>query len=167
MCTPAVRGAQKASRVTLFFQDLLEQNQVLEVGGNTVRLVTLASAKPWLLHSVRPKGQEGDSDVPREDAQPRPLEGTSSKDSAPTKEVPPSQGPQGPKRRASWSTDSADQPPVKKPALQDTSLTPDLRPETEEKTKPQASAPEDKGTGDQQWVRAPCSLGQEQQWLCF
>ncbi|XP_040829101.1 general transcription factor 3C polypeptide 1 [Ochotona curzoniae] len=129
-----------------YVQDLLEQNQVLEVGGNTVRLVTLASAKPWLLHSVRPKGQEGDSDVPREDAQPRPLEGTSSKDSAPTKEVPPSQGPQGPKRRASWSTDSADQPPVKKPALQDTSLTPDLRPETEEKTKPQAPAPEDKGS---------------------
>uniref|UniRef100_A0A8C8RN74 General transcription factor IIIC subunit 1 n=1 Tax=Pelusios castaneus TaxID=367368 RepID=A0A8C8RN74_9SAUR len=38
-----------------YIQDLLKMEQVLEVGGNTVRLVTVTFAKPWLLHSVRLK----------------------------------------------------------------------------------------------------------------
>ncbi|KYO44577.1 general transcription factor 3C polypeptide 1 isoform A [Alligator mississippiensis] len=35
-----------------YIQDLLKMEQVLEVGGNSVRLVTVIFAKPWLLHSV-------------------------------------------------------------------------------------------------------------------
>ncbi|XP_062040777.1 general transcription factor 3C polypeptide 1-like isoform X2 [Lepus europaeus] len=135
-----------------YVQDLLEQNQVLEVGGNTVRLVTMASAKPWLLHLVQPKGREGDTDVPREDAQGRPQEGASSKDGAPERQVTPAQGTQSTKRRASWTmqseagTESSEKPPAKRPALQDVRLTPDLRPGPEEKMEMQATAPEDKGS---------------------
>ncbi|KAM9179444.1 general transcription factor 3C polypeptide 1 [Mergus octosetaceus] len=35
-----------------YIQDLIEMQQVLEVGGYTVRLVAIIFAKPWLLHSV-------------------------------------------------------------------------------------------------------------------
>ncbi|KFZ51116.1 General transcription factor 3C polypeptide 1, partial [Antrostomus carolinensis] len=35
-----------------YLQDLLQMQQVLEVGGHTVRLVAIVFAKPWLLHSV-------------------------------------------------------------------------------------------------------------------
>ncbi|NXK47461.1 TF3C1 factor, partial [Chauna torquata] len=35
-----------------YIQDLIEMQQVLEVGGYTVRLVAIVFAKPWLLHSV-------------------------------------------------------------------------------------------------------------------
>ncbi|NWH66888.1 TF3C1 factor, partial [Geococcyx californianus] len=45
-----------------YIQDLLEMQQVLEVGGNAVRLVAIVFAKPWLLHSVRLKNKPDDSD---------------------------------------------------------------------------------------------------------
>ncbi|NWS75896.1 TF3C1 factor, partial [Crotophaga sulcirostris] len=50
-----------------YLQDLLEMQQVLEVGGNAVRLVAIVFAKPWLLHSVRLKNKPDDSDQPDAD----------------------------------------------------------------------------------------------------
>ncbi|OXB54906.1 hypothetical protein ASZ78_011268 [Callipepla squamata] len=41
-------------------QDLIEMQQVLEVGGNSVRLVAIVFAKPWLLHSVCPVNKPDD-----------------------------------------------------------------------------------------------------------
>ncbi|NXY47646.1 TF3C1 factor, partial [Ceuthmochares aereus] len=51
-----------------YIQDLLEMQQVLEVGGNTIRLVAIVFAKPWLLHSVRLKNKPDDSDQQGADA---------------------------------------------------------------------------------------------------
>ncbi|NWR76120.1 TF3C1 factor, partial [Centropus unirufus] len=45
-----------------YIQDLIELQQVVEVGGNAVRLVAIVFAKPWLLHSVRLKNQPDGSD---------------------------------------------------------------------------------------------------------
>ncbi|XP_075022129.1 general transcription factor 3C polypeptide 1 isoform X5 [Calonectris borealis] len=45
-----------------YIQDLIEMQQVLEVGGHTVRLVAIVYAKPWLLHSVCLKNKSDDSD---------------------------------------------------------------------------------------------------------
>ncbi|XP_075623880.1 general transcription factor 3C polypeptide 1 isoform X2 [Balearica regulorum gibbericeps] len=45
-----------------YIQDLIEMQQVLEVGGHTVRLVAIVFAKPWLLHSVCLKNKQDDSD---------------------------------------------------------------------------------------------------------
>ncbi|KFQ93192.1 General transcription factor 3C polypeptide 1, partial [Nipponia nippon] len=45
-----------------YIQDLIELQQVLEVGGHTVRLVAIVFAKPWLLHSVCLKNKPDDSD---------------------------------------------------------------------------------------------------------
>ncbi|NXT27371.1 TF3C1 factor, partial [Syrrhaptes paradoxus] len=45
-----------------YIQDLIEMQQVLEVGGHTVRLVAIVFAKPWLLHSVCVKNKGDDSD---------------------------------------------------------------------------------------------------------
>ncbi|KFM01009.1 General transcription factor 3C polypeptide 1, partial [Aptenodytes forsteri] len=45
-----------------YIQDLIEMQQVLEVGGHTVRLVAIVFAKPWLLHSVCLKNKPEDSD---------------------------------------------------------------------------------------------------------
>uniref|UniRef100_A0A8C0IKT1 Ral transcription factor IIIC subunit 1 n=1 Tax=Chelonoidis abingdonii TaxID=106734 RepID=A0A8C0IKT1_CHEAB len=42
-----------------YIQDLLKMEQVLEVGGNTVRLVAMTYAKPWLLYSVCLKNKSG------------------------------------------------------------------------------------------------------------
>ncbi|XP_006270583.1 general transcription factor 3C polypeptide 1 isoform X3 [Alligator mississippiensis] len=44
-----------------YIQDLLKMEQVLEVGGNSVRLVTVIFAKPWLLHSVCLKTKGNDA----------------------------------------------------------------------------------------------------------
>ncbi|XP_072204819.1 general transcription factor 3C polypeptide 1 isoform X2 [Excalfactoria chinensis] len=44
-----------------YIQDLIEMQQVLEVGGNSVRLVAIVFAKPWLLHSVCPMDKPIDS----------------------------------------------------------------------------------------------------------
>ncbi|NXS07405.1 TF3C1 factor, partial [Neodrepanis coruscans] len=45
-----------------YIQDLIEMQQVLEVGGHTVRLVAIVFAKPWLLHSVCLKDKPEDAD---------------------------------------------------------------------------------------------------------
>ncbi|XP_009707373.1 PREDICTED: general transcription factor 3C polypeptide 1, partial [Cariama cristata] len=45
-----------------YIQDLIEMQQVLEVGGHAVRLVAIVFAKPWLLHSVCLKNKPDDSD---------------------------------------------------------------------------------------------------------
>ncbi|NXH22316.1 TF3C1 factor, partial [Bucco capensis] len=49
-----------------YIQDLIEMQQILEVGGHAVRLVAIVFAKPWLLHSVCLKDKAEDSD--RQDA---------------------------------------------------------------------------------------------------
>ncbi|NXL50106.1 TF3C1 factor, partial [Podilymbus podiceps] len=45
-----------------YIKDLTEMQQVLEVGGHTVRLVAIVFAKPWLLHSVCLKTKADDAD---------------------------------------------------------------------------------------------------------
>ncbi|KFV58980.1 General transcription factor 3C polypeptide 1, partial [Tyto alba] len=45
-----------------YIQDLIEMQQVLEVGGHAVRLVAIIFSKPWLLHSVCLKNKPDDSD---------------------------------------------------------------------------------------------------------
>ncbi|KAM6196710.1 general transcription factor 3C polypeptide 1 isoform 3-T3 [Sarcoramphus papa] len=45
-----------------YIQDLIEMQQVLEVGAHAVRLVAIVFAKPWLLHSVCVKNKPDDSD---------------------------------------------------------------------------------------------------------
>uniref|UniRef100_A0A8C9ERQ9 General transcription factor IIIC subunit 1 n=1 Tax=Pavo cristatus TaxID=9049 RepID=A0A8C9ERQ9_PAVCR len=44
-----------------YIQDLIEMQQVLEVGGNSIRLVAIVFAKPWLLHSVCPMSKPEDA----------------------------------------------------------------------------------------------------------
>ncbi|XP_030338250.1 general transcription factor 3C polypeptide 1 isoform X4 [Strigops habroptila] len=51
-----------------YIQDLIEMQQVLEVGGHTVRLVAIVFAKPWLLHSICLKNKPDDSDQQGTDA---------------------------------------------------------------------------------------------------
>ncbi|XP_066131590.1 general transcription factor 3C polypeptide 1 [Saccopteryx bilineata] len=133
--------SERTRTFTDYVQDLVERQQVLEVGGNSVRLVTVASAQPWLLHSVWPKGRVEDADTQREEPQARPLEGPSSEDNPPAGPAAPPQGSQGSKRRASGAgtdlagqsgdTDphSAQKPPAKRPTLQDVRLDPGLRAE--------------------------------------
>ncbi|XP_059978368.1 general transcription factor 3C polypeptide 1 isoform X3 [Lagenorhynchus albirostris] len=172
-----------------YVQDLLEQQQVLEVGGNTARLVSMASAEPWLLHSVRLKDKEEGADPQREDPQARPPEGPSSEDSPSERQASPSQGPLSAKRRASQAgadvdsqgggadPESAPEPPTKRPTLQDVRLAPSLGPRAEEpETQVPAlpTAPEDTGVRepsprasearqeDQEGVGEPSSPGREQ-----
>ncbi|XP_074178864.1 general transcription factor 3C polypeptide 1 isoform X1 [Rhinolophus sinicus] len=171
-----------------YVQDLLERHQVVEVGGNSIRLVTMASAQPWILRSMLPKGkEEEDTDTQREDPQARPPEGPSSEDDTAERQAPPSQGSQGGKRRAGWAStdvagptgeadsDSAQKPPAKRPTLQDVRLGPG--PRAEEATETPVSAlpiaPEDAGAGeplpgaseaqqeDQDGVGGPGSPGRE------
>lgn len=155
-------------------QDLLEQRQVLEVGGNTVRLVAAASARPWLLHSVRLKDVE-EEDGP-EDAQARAAEGPASEDVAPEGLAMPSRSPQGTKR-ARWASQSSDtdtegtqKPPAKRPTLQDLRLA-SPRPGAGEGTEGQAlaspPAPQDVDAEvprqeDQEGAGVPGVPGQEQ-----
>ncbi|XP_037669883.1 general transcription factor 3C polypeptide 1 isoform X2 [Choloepus didactylus] len=180
---------ERTRTITDYIQDLLERHQVLEVGGNTVRLVTMASAQPWLLHSVHLKGSE-DADSQREGSPARPLEGPSSEESPSEGQAPPSQGPQSTKRCASSaSTDPASQgretdsesiqePPAKKPMLQDVRLAPSPGLRAGEGAETQVPAlpvtPKDTGEGgpppgaleagqeDQEDVGTPSSPGQEQ-----
>lgn len=178
---------ERTRTFTDYVQDLLKQHQVLEVGSNSVRLVTMASARPWLLHSVRPKGKEENTDTQREDPQARPPEGPSIEDDPTERQAPPPQGSQSSKRRASWaSTDPAGQsgetdsestqkPPAKRPTLQDVRLGPSPRAEEEAETLPPVLpvALEDSCAGeplpeasearqeDQECVGVPGSPGQE------
>uniref|UniRef100_A0A452TMI6 General transcription factor IIIC subunit 1 n=1 Tax=Ursus maritimus TaxID=29073 RepID=A0A452TMI6_URSMA len=163
-----------------YVQDLLEHHQVLEVGGNTTRLVAMASAQPWLLHSVRLKGREEDAYPQREDPQARPQDRPASEDSPSERQAPPSQGSRSTKRRASWTSrdvasqggesdsESTQKPPAKRPTLQDVRLAPGPRPQAEEG--PEAPAPSlpaapgvtGAGPEDQEDSRVPSPLGQEQ-----
>ncbi|XP_075420767.1 general transcription factor 3C polypeptide 1 isoform X2 [Tenrec ecaudatus] len=139
-----------------YVQDLLEQHQVLEVGGNTIRLVAMASAEPWLLHSVRLKGREEDAEAPREDPQTRPLEGAPSEGSPLERQATPPQGPRGTKRGNGWaspsSSESTQPPPAKRPALQAGCFPSSLGRRTEAGPQPGApallAAPEDTGPGE-------------------
>ncbi|XP_054549762.1 general transcription factor 3C polypeptide 1 isoform X2 [Talpa occidentalis] len=170
---------------TDYIQDLLGQHQVLEVGGNTARLVTMAYAHPWLLHSVRLK--EEDVDAHKEDPQARPAEGSSSEGGPSQKQTPPSQGPRSTKRRASCAStepacqsrepDSTQSPPAKRPTRQDVRFAPNPEPRAEAGAETQVPAlpvaPEDAGTGDppqgapeagqvdQEGVGVPSSLAHE------
>ena len=163
---------------------------MLEVGGNTARLVSVASAEPWLLHSVRLKDKEEGTDPQREDPQARPPEGPSTEDDPSERQAPPSQGPLSAKRRASWASadvdsqgggadpESAPEPPTKRPTLQDVRLAPSPGPRAEEDPETQVpalpTAPEDTGVReppprasearqeDQEGVGVPSSPGQEQ-----
>ncbi|XP_076997566.1 general transcription factor 3C polypeptide 1 isoform X2 [Tamandua tetradactyla] len=172
---------KRTRTVTDYIQDLLEQHQVLEVGGNTVRLVTMAFAQPWLLHSVRLKSNEEDADSQRDSPQARPPEGPSSEDSSFERQAPPFPGPQSTKRRTSSAeadSESIQEPPTKKPTLQDVRLVPSPRPRVEEGTETQVPAlpvaPKDTGgrdpppgaleagQEDQENVGTPGIQGQEQ-----
>ncbi|XP_004450524.2 general transcription factor 3C polypeptide 1 [Dasypus novemcinctus] len=183
-------GGERARTLTDYIQDLLEQHQVLEVGGNTVRLVTMASAQPWLLHSIRLKGNKEDADSQREGPQAGPPEGPSSEDSPSEGQAPPSQGPRSSKRCASpassdptsqgreTDSESIQKTPAKKPRLQDGCSAPSPRLEAEEGVETQApalpTAPKDTGARDppvgapeavqedQEDVGAPSSPSQEQ-----
>ncbi|KAM9208609.1 general transcription factor 3C polypeptide 1 [Dugong dugon] len=178
---------ERTRTFTDYVQDLLEQHQVLEVGGNTVRLVTMASAEPWLLHSVRPKGKEEDAESQREDPQARPPEGPSSEGSPFERQASLPQGHWSTKRRAGWastdstspsSSESVQPPPAKRPALQGLRSTPSFGPRAEAGPETRApalpAAPEDTvarepppgtseaGQEDQEDVTEPSSPGQEQ-----
>ncbi|XP_061257470.1 general transcription factor 3C polypeptide 1 isoform X2 [Bos javanicus] len=175
--------SERTRTFTDYVQDLLEHQQVLEVGGNTARLVTMANAQPWLLHSVRLKDKDGGADLQRDDHRARPPEGPSSEDNPPERQAPPSQSPQSTKRRGSWAgadtnsqggaadPKSALEPPAKRPALQDIRLAPSPGPRAEEELGTLApallAAPEDGGAseagpGDQEGVEVPSFPGQEQ-----
>ncbi|KAM5227701.1 general transcription factor 3C polypeptide 1 [Ctenodactylus gundi] len=140
-----------------YVQDLLDWHQVLEVGSSTVRLVAMASARPWLLRSVRLKDTE-DADGPEEEPQARLPEESPRKDGAPERPAAPSHSPQGSKRHARCPSQSSEadaestqKPPTKRPALQDVRLLPSPRPRAEEEAESVASAPpprpEDIGAG--------------------
>uniref|UniRef100_A0A8C3ISG2 Ral transcription factor IIIC subunit 1 n=1 Tax=Chrysemys picta bellii TaxID=8478 RepID=A0A8C3ISG2_CHRPI len=51
-----------------YIQDLLKMEQVLEVGGSTVRLVAMTFAKPWLLYSVCLKNKVGGAGLQGKDS---------------------------------------------------------------------------------------------------
>uniref|UniRef100_A0A8C3R529 General transcription factor IIIC subunit 1 n=1 Tax=Cyanoderma ruficeps TaxID=181631 RepID=A0A8C3R529_9PASS len=50
--------AERSRSLEQYIQDLIEMQQVLEVGGHSVRLVAIVFAKPWLLRSVCLKNKE-------------------------------------------------------------------------------------------------------------
>ncbi|NXK90061.1 TF3C1 factor, partial [Formicarius rufipectus] len=61
-CTYEELEATRTRSLEQYIQDLVEMQQVLEVGGHTVRLVAIVFAKPWLLHSVCLKDKPEDAD---------------------------------------------------------------------------------------------------------
>ncbi|KAM9372419.1 general transcription factor 3C polypeptide 1 [Phaethornis superciliosus] len=61
-CTYEEVEPDRTRSLEQYIQDLIEMQQVLEVGGHTVRLVAIVFAKPWLLHSVCLKNKPDDSD---------------------------------------------------------------------------------------------------------
>ncbi|XP_004623195.2 general transcription factor 3C polypeptide 1 [Octodon degus] len=129
-----------------YVQDLLTWRQVLEVGSNTVRLVAMVFARPWLLHSVRLRDTEEDAPAQQEATQAgRPMG------------PPPS--PSSTKQRARHHSQSSDadaecaqKPPAKRPMLQNVPWAPSPRLEAGEGSEPQAlatlPAPEDPGAGE-------------------
>ncbi|KFU88021.1 General transcription factor 3C polypeptide 1, partial [Chaetura pelagica] len=61
-CTYEEVEPERTRSLEQYIQDLVEMQQVLEVGGHTLRLVAIVFAKPWLLHSVCLKDKPDDSD---------------------------------------------------------------------------------------------------------
>ncbi|NXT02834.1 TF3C1 factor, partial [Jacana jacana] len=61
---------ERSRSLEQYIQDLIEMQQVLEVGGHAVRLVAIVFAKPWLLHSVCLKNKADDSDQQGADPSP-------------------------------------------------------------------------------------------------
>ncbi|NXJ27927.1 TF3C1 factor, partial [Dicrurus megarhynchus] len=59
--------AERSRSLEQYIQDLIEMQQVLEVGGHTVRLVAIVFARPWLLRSVCLKSKAEDADQPGAD----------------------------------------------------------------------------------------------------
>uniref|UniRef100_A0A8C5TWI1 General transcription factor 3C polypeptide 1 n=1 Tax=Malurus cyaneus samueli TaxID=2593467 RepID=A0A8C5TWI1_9PASS len=60
--------AERSRSLEQYIQDLIEMQQVLEVGGHTVRLVAMAFARPWLLRSVCLKSKAEDAEQPGADS---------------------------------------------------------------------------------------------------
>ncbi|NXA41538.1 TF3C1 factor, partial [Eudromia elegans] len=60
-CSYEETGPERTRNLQQYLQDLIEMQQVLEVGAHTVRLVAIIFAKPWLLHSVCLKNKPDDS----------------------------------------------------------------------------------------------------------
>lgn len=147
--------ADRRTRTFLdYIQDLLEQEQVMEVGGNTVRLVTMASAQPWLLHSMRLRDMEVDTKASGDDSQSRLPEGPSIEDhTSEGAAVPPVSSHSTKKRPHCPETDAeeATRLPAKKPTLQDVRVAASPRPGAEEQAEAQApaqlAAPEDADAG--------------------
>ncbi|XP_006148317.1 general transcription factor 3C polypeptide 1 isoform X1 [Tupaia chinensis] len=167
-------GGERTRAFTDYVQDLLEQQQILEVGGNTVRLVAMASAQPWLLHSMQLKNKGEDSDPRREELQARAPKVPLAEDSLSEGQAQPSQGPESSKRRFSWASQNtetdasgAQMPPAKRPTLHDVRLGPGLGAEEEDESQALAlsPAPEDistEGPEEEDQERMPGSPGQEQ-----
>ncbi|XP_053898446.1 general transcription factor 3C polypeptide 1 isoform X1 [Malaclemys terrapin pileata] len=95
-----------------YIQDLLKMEQVLEVGGSTVRLVAMTFAKPWLLYSVCLKNKVGGAglqgkdsvthlDLQQNSQQPEPKKGvaTSREEGQPGKVLRPVISDEGPSRK--------------------------------------------------------------------
>uniref|UniRef100_A0A8C3IUX2 Ral transcription factor IIIC subunit 1 n=1 Tax=Chrysemys picta bellii TaxID=8478 RepID=A0A8C3IUX2_CHRPI len=84
-----------------YIQDLLKMEQVLEVGGSTVRLVAMTFAKPWLLYSVCLKNKVGGAGLQGKDSQPEPKKGvaTSREEGQPGKVLRPVISDEGPSRK--------------------------------------------------------------------
>lgn len=127
----------------------------MEVGGNTVRLVTMASAQPWLLHSMRLRDMEIDTKASGDDSQSRLPEGPSMEDQTSEGAAVP---PVSTKKRPHCSIESpetdaeeATRLPAKKPTLQDVRVAASPRPGAEEQAEAQApaqlAAPEDADAG--------------------
>uniref|UniRef100_A0A8D2J9I0 General transcription factor IIIC subunit 1 n=1 Tax=Varanus komodoensis TaxID=61221 RepID=A0A8D2J9I0_VARKO len=64
-------GTDRTRVLEQYLQDLLDQEQVLEVGGHTTRLVARRFAGPWLLHSVCLKEDDGESPEGQDPVVPR------------------------------------------------------------------------------------------------
>uniref|UniRef100_A0A8C0WLD1 General transcription factor 3C polypeptide 1 n=1 Tax=Castor canadensis TaxID=51338 RepID=A0A8C0WLD1_CASCN len=168
-------GGKRTRMFSDYIQDLLEQHQVLEVGGNTVRLVSMTHAEPWLLHSVRLRGEEDGAEAPGEDAQFQPPERPATEDNAPEG---PAMLPQSSKRRARSASQSSEadsegtlKPPAKRLTLQDVRLVPIPGPRSEERVEipapalplaPEDTDAEDPRQEDQEAVGDPSFPGQEQ-----
>lgn len=127
----------------------------MEVGGNTVRLVAMASAQPWLLHSMRLRDTEVDTKASGDDSQSRLPEGSTNEDHTSEGTAMPPVSSHGTKKRAHCSVQSpetdaeAARPPAKKPTLQDVRVAASPRPAAEEQAEAQAlallAAPKDAG----------------------
>uniref|UniRef100_F7CWX1 Ral transcription factor IIIC subunit 1 n=1 Tax=Ornithorhynchus anatinus TaxID=9258 RepID=F7CWX1_ORNAN len=134
-----------------YIQDLLKWHQVLEVGGDTVRLVALENAQPWLLHSVqlrnKVEGAEPHGEEPLEPApqsQPGSQEEPSKDESQAEGAARSSGGRKTPRdgeprhtaacRGGEGDSEGLNEPPAKRAVLEDIRRGRFLRPAQEEET---------------------------------